>query len=301
MINTPPFWFLVGLVAGIVVLRQLAYFILAPGRDREGAFARAMGGLPGAQWLSGRAVQAGQRYPGLRHALRRRVALDSFTGLPLSLLVVLGLLTLLLAGDLIQSLLHAGEIIEVDEGVHQGLSPLRGAPLISLFIFLTFYGTVPFMLGATGLISLLLVVFNRARYVLPFLFTIGGSTAVTWGGKHLVDRPRPPLVTQVIETSPSFPSGHATAAMALYGFLAYLCWREAPTPRLRFETAFWLTMMIGLMGLSRLVLGVHYLSDVAVGYLVGLFFLLIGVGLAEWQRRGTVSLHPHAPREPGGR
>jgi membrane-associated phospholipid phosphatase len=285
MIDSAPFWFLIALAVAVVALRQGALIALALGRQRD--FRSVISAVPGGGWIKGWAVRAAERYPSVRNVVRRRVAVGRFSGLPLSLLTVAGAAIVLLAGDVIQSVLHAGDVIEVDGAVQRGLAPLRGAPLIGLFVFLTFYGTVPFMLGTTVLVSLLLAIFQRTNYLIPLWITIGGSTAATWGGKYLVDRPRPEFVTQVIETSPSFPSGHATAAMALYGFLAYLCWREGPTPRLRFECAFWLVMLIGLLGLSRLILGVHYLSDVAVGYLIGLFFLLIGVGQAEWQRGRT--------------
>lgn len=284
MTNSTPLWFIFGLAIAVIALRQLALAALALGQRRE-IIAR-FASLPGGGWLNGSLSRVGERFPAVRDIIRRRVALDRFSGLPLSLLVV-GLAAIaILAGDVIQGILHAGDIIEIDEAVHHGLSALRGKVTISFFSFLTFYGTVPFMIGAAMLVSLLLIIFDRLSYLVPLWFTIGGSTAVTWGAKYLVARPRPEFVTGVIETSPSFPSGHATAAMATYGFLAYLCWREAPSLRLRFECAFWLIMFIGLLGLSRLVLGVHYLSDVMVGYLIGLFFLMIGVGIAEWQRDG---------------
>lgn len=68
----------------------------------------------------------------------------------------------------------------------------------------------------------------------------------------------------------SFPSGHATTAMVLYGTLAYLVARLEPTPGQRRATFGAAAFLILLIGWSRIYLGVHYPSDVLAGYLSGL-------------------------------
>jgi membrane-associated phospholipid phosphatase len=79
--------------------------------------------------------------------------------------------------------------------------------------------------------------------------------------------------------------------MALFGFLAYTLARDLDRPRERFEVVFWTAVLIALIGCSRVFLGVHFLSDVVSGFLVGGFWLLVGIVLAEWLRvrwsRGT--------------
>ncbi len=69
--------------------------------------------------------------------------------------------------------------------------------------------------------------------------------------------------------------------MAVYGFLAFLIARTLPATRSRFEAGFWAAILIALIGFSRMILGLHYASDVAAGFLVGLFWLLAGFALAE--------------------
>jgi membrane-associated phospholipid phosphatase len=70
--------------------------------------------------------------------------------------------------------------------------------------------------------------------------------------------------------------------MAVYGFLAFAIARDLPTVRQRFEVAYWTAVLIGMIGLSRIVLGVHFVTDVTGGFLVGAFWLLIGFTIAEW-------------------
>ncbi len=92
------------------------------------------------------------------------------------------------------------------------------------------------------------------------------ATALQWSLKLLYGRPRPHLWPTDIHVSGwSFPSGHATAATALALIFTLLAWR---TPRR------WMALTAGLlyaalMAGSRVVLGVHYPTDVLAGMLVG--------------------------------
>ena len=53
--------------------------------------------------------------------------------------------------------------------------------------------------------------------------------------------------------------------------------------------AYWIAILVGLIGLSRIMLGVHYVTDVAGGFLVGGFWLLVAFAIAEWTRPEPVS------------
>jgi hypothetical protein len=97
--------------------------------------------------------------------------------------------------------------------------------------------------------------------------------------KHVFARPRSDLAVYA-ESSLSFPSGHSAVAAAFYGFLTYLLLRERIGP-----TLLWIltgTSLVFLIGLSRVYLDEHYLSDVLNGYLVGALWALLGIFLAEW-------------------
>lgn len=87
--------------------------------------------------------------------------------------------------------------------------------------------------------------------------------------KYLFAIPRPAdprLDLPHPETSPSFPSGHAQGAVVNWGYLAYsfrnrILWIVA-------------VLLIVAIGLSRMVLGVHFPQDIIGGYLIGLVLLL---------------------------
>lgn len=108
------------------------------------------------------------------------------------------------------------------------------------------------------LITILLSI-KKENYLLNSWSALGFSLFVTWIIKILIMRARPEMGL-IAETGFSFPSGHATAVFSVYPFL-----------RKYFKkmSSYWLVFAV-LIGISRLYLGVHYLSDVVAGALVGL-------------------------------
>ncbi len=100
------------------------------------------------------------------------------------------------------------------------------------------------------------------------------------GLKLFFAKPRPQLWHQlIVETSSSFPSGHALGSMVVYGFLAYLLATEFPRSARLIYTV--MTGLILLIGLSRLYLGVHWLTDVIAGYLVGFLWVITCISILK--------------------
>ncbi len=111
---------------------------------------------------------------------------------------------------------------------------------------------------------------DLAFFVTAFL----GSQLVASLLKQGFDRPRPDAGSTVpLPDSFSFPSGHATAGAASLGAVAVLLAERLPSRRARV----WLwvvTIALGVaVGLSRIALGVHYLTDVLAGWCLGLAWL----------------------------
>lgn len=154
---------------------------------------------------------------------------------------------------------------------------IRTSFFLDLFNWVTFLGNTTTVITITGLVGLYLFYSKHPRvYTLGLIVTIIGAGATSYILKILVNRTRPDgLIPSIIETSPSFPSGHATLGMALYGFLAYLLCKTYPK-----YTAFIVTgatVLILALGFSRLYLGVHFPTDVLAGYLFGGLWLLVGI------------------------
>jgi undecaprenyl-diphosphatase len=117
-----------------------------------------------------------------------------------------------------------------------------------------------------------------------------GGGAVSTVLKALVGRPRPPLASLVAVTgSSSFPSGHAMLAAAVYLTLGVLLAGIARPRRVKVYVLAVASLLVVLVGLSRIYLGVHYPTDVLAGWVGGLAWALVCWLVARaLQRRGLL-------------
>jgi undecaprenyl-diphosphatase len=227
---------------------------------------------------------ASARFPRGHAFLRARFGTRGFTGLPLSLVVAAAVYLAALFGGLVDEVFEAEGLVRVDDEADRLVALLRSEPGFRIFLWLTDLGAGPAFV-AVGLVSTsFLLIENRLNYVPALWTTLLGAQVTTWIGKYAIDRTRPEFLEIATAAAPSFPSGHATAAMAVYGFLAYVVVRRVHSRRARFEVIYWTAVLIALIGFSRIFLRVHFLSDVLSGFLVGGFWLLVGVAVAEWPR-----------------
>lgn len=231
--------------------------------------------------ISGMGSKITTSFPVTTRLLRARLTPNQYTGLPLTLIVIAALYIGALLGGLVEELLEADELIRLDESINQLIGPIRTEGMITVFTWITDLGGSPALIAVALVTTGLLWAHGRKHLIAPVWLTILGSQITTYAAKYVLARPRPEFVTEVAALTPSFPSGHTTSAMAVYGFIAYIIARDLMRTRQRFELVYWTAVLISLIGFSRMLLGVHYASDVAAGFLVGAFWLLLGFAYAE--------------------
>lgn len=229
------------------------------------------------------------RFPRTAHALYKRTDPAVFTGLPLTLLALAALYLVFLFAGLVEEVLESEEIRQVDDAIMGFVDPWRTTTLVDIFRWITDLGSLATLTAVAIVASAFLVAHGPRRYVAPIWLTVIGSQVTTYSGKFLIARPRPDFVLDVTASSPSFPSGHTTGAMAVYGIIAYAVLRDVSSPRRRFDVAYAAAVLIALIAFSRVFLSVHFPSDVAAGLLVGLFWLMAGIALGELRRGGLLS------------
>lgn len=234
-------------------------------------------------WARLRAVRSRltDSHPAFVAFAARRVEPHRPTGLLLTLLVLAGLYLSALLSGLAEDILEAQGTVHSDNLINAALDPWRTGPLVAAFRWITDLGSTPAIVAAVIIATGFLWPQRRPYFIVSLWVTCLGAVTTTTIGKLLIARHRPAILLDPGVTGWSFPSGHATAAMAVYGFIAYAIARTLPGFRERFEVTYWTVLLIMLIGFSRIFLSVHYLTDVLGGFMVGGFWLLIGVGVAE--------------------
>jgi len=156
-----------------------------------------------------------------------------------------------------------------------------------------------------GLIVSLLFIL-RARWA---AFT-EACAAIGSGGvylilEHVVRQPRPSAelvrVVGPIQMT-GFPSGHLATFVAVFGFLAFLCYRRLARSKLRFLPIALVVVLLVVLGVARIYAGHHWASDVVAGALLGGLWLAIAIRLYSWGkhrafgRSSALVFRRHAPQ-----
>ncbi|MEY2407138.1 MAG: hypothetical protein QOG39_2054 [Acidimicrobiaceae bacterium] len=212
----------------------------------------------------------------LPDVVARRTDPDARYGLRVTLLVVAFVLVTVPFATLLLDVLGKGPLTRVDESVANWMNGwVHGQPwLVRTLEIISWFGK-PLWLAAMVTVGALYV-FGRGRRRLAvyLVVTVVGGGLVDTAVKLAVDRPRP-HVDHPIDTAfgTSFPSGHAMSATITYGALV-LVFLPVLGPRARRVALGAAALLVLAIGSSRLLLGLHFLTDVVGGYVLGLAWLL---------------------------
>lgn len=171
---------------------------------------------------------------------------------------------------------------------------LHGAASHALTSFMTWVSWVHRTAGICVLAAIAGVEFLRHLKYLPLTFlmlVVPGGLLLNVAVKHAVQRPRPDwrYALQVLDTY-SFPSGHTVGATLYYAVVVIMLWPHLPKVGVRFCLVTTVTSVVLLVALSRIYLGVHFMTDCLAAVIEALLWL--GICLS-----GT-SLHPAAVATP---
>lgn len=215
-----------------------------------------------------------------RLALRTRQRLAPHSVLILTLVAGLALVAALTAaaGAVYDAVTEADGVAVLDRPALQAAKGLRtpvGDVLVQAYTSLG--GTVGMPVLAALVAGGLALAWRQWTPVLLAAATAAGSLTLTVVGKAVVGRVRPPLVDAVppFEISASFPSGHTLNSVALAGIVAYLLVRRQHHRWARILTILCAALFTTAMGLSRVYLGHHWLTDVLVAWALGLAWLAV--------------------------
>jgi undecaprenyl-diphosphatase len=145
------------------------------------------------------------------------------------------------------------------------------APELTRVMFaFTGIGSLQFLLPTVSSIVVILILVRRKADASILAIAVGGSAGLNVLLKIWFHRARPEVAWALThEHSFSFPSGHAVAAFCFCAAIVFLLARRRHVVTRIILIVAALFMIVGI-GMSRVYLGVHYPSDIAAGYLVGM-------------------------------
>ena len=184
----------------------------------------------------------------------------------------LTLLTLVVVGIKIFEDVLSKESGPVDTAALLLIKQTTPPELIGFFSAVTWSGAAIFLVPVTAVLCALLLLIRRPRDAVLVAATMASGWALTYLLKTVINRARPELWSTTWYWGSSFPSGHTLSTTALATALTLVAIRIWPeSGRVALPLA---VLWICLMGLSRMVLGVHWPTDVMAAICLGLFIPL---------------------------
>lgn len=150
-------------------------------------------------------------------------------------------------------------------------------------------------MGSPGSIALYCLVIvmsmwlhKKYTHVVQFILTMGTTAFVAIGTKLLVKLPRPEggIITEI---GYSFASAHAMMAIVFFGLLIYSYKNHIRNTYIRNFGTMLVAIFVLIIGLSRVYLGVHYMTDVLAGFLIG--FVIVSVSILMYERHSRHILY----------
>jgi membrane-associated phospholipid phosphatase len=205
----------------------------------------------------------------LRRLLRSRLDRETVTGLALSLALLLIIVAGLVIGSLAYLIRSNSELASIDRSVGQwGVDHRSDWSMDALEIY-TWLGDTRLIVPLAIALAIVESVRRPSRWIFPFLaVVIAGQVLLTNGIKDVLDRVRPEFNPVAETLGPSFPSGHSAGAAAFLAAVALLVSRGR-TPHQRALIVGAAAGLAAGVACSRVMLGVHWLSDVVAGLLFG--------------------------------
>lgn len=181
-------------------------------------------------------------------------------------------------------------LLPADTAVFHRLQDLRSPIVDSLMVGLTQLGDPEVVWPLSITICLYLAVIAKSRAAAAvWALSVASAASINSLIKWLVARSRPTTLDYEGFSAFSFPSGHATVTLTLYGVVAVLLWREV-APQMRKILALTLILFGAAIAVSRLYLGAHWFSDVFASSLLA--SAIVATAYRSYVPRRRIEVHP---------
>lgn len=165
-----------------------------------------------------------------------------------------------------------GEIMHGDIVTYQFISSFIHNSLTPLMKLFTWFGSASCLI----ILTIILYIFIKNKKIgNAIVFNLITITLLNQLLKFILQRPRPNEFRIVEASGYSFPSGHSMVSMGFYGLIIILIYKYVQNKKLKYTMILLLSILIIMIGFSRIYLGVHYTSDVAAGFLIAISYLIL--------------------------
>ncbi len=231
-------------------------------------------------------VKALDRRPRLARFLRQRMDRRTAGGLLLTVSLMVVFVVALVVGLLLDNIDESGWLGELDDDVAAWGAEHATSAAIDVLKVITQLGGTWVVVAALAAASV--ADWLRRRNAEVFVFAavvIIGEKLIVNGMKWLVDRDRPDVMWLVSWSGASFPSGHTAAAAAAWPAVALILGRDR-SRRTRALLASGAALISVAVAASRALLGVHWLTDVLAGLVIGWgWFLIVAIAFGGRAQR----------------
>ena len=206
-------------------------------------------------------------------------------------IVVAGAALMAFAGDAfidLAELVHSESpgLRQLDMTIHDWAVSERSPIATKIFIAATMIGNPGVLSGIIVIVGVALIIGHRYRWAIYLLGTTGIGALLLLELKRYFARARPDLAEALRRASGySFPSGHAMGSAVAFGALGYLALRTQRTWRAKAAVLAGAMTLVVTIALSRVYLGVHWISDVGAGVTIGALWVTIATVAYETSRR----------------
>ncbi len=179
-----------------------------------------------------------------------------------------GLLAVFGFGVIVLNLLFEPQLAAGDQAISNFVQSLRNAPADAVLVAVTMMGDSLTLTALAVTLVVTFAVYRHWRAGVAVLLAMVAAAAFVPMIKSILQRPRPTALYSGAEAF-SFPSGHATLSMTVFGIIAVIL-ADGRSARVKFAIYLSAASLVGAIALSRVYLGAHWPSDVVAGLLFGL-------------------------------
>jgi undecaprenyl-diphosphatase len=211
--------------------------------------------------------------------------------LPVAAILIAGALLTAWAGDGFLDLAENvraknATLVQTDAQIHDWSVTERSPDATMFFTVMTIVGGPVSIAAIVAIVAAILAILRRWRWLIYLAVTAGGGGLLNLELKRYFARARPDVAEMLRRANGySFPSGHAMGSAVAFGALAYLAFRTIRSWPAKTAVMAFLYTLVAAIALSRVYLGVHWISDVLAGITAGTVWVTTTTVAYETLRR----------------